>query len=140
MRIALDFDGTVVARHSYPKIGEDLGSIPTLLRIQELGAGIVLWTCRGGKELAEAEQYLEQRGINLCEPEFLQGSPKCLADLYIDDRGLGAPLTPKGLDWPAFGPRLIKSVALLNKARVESAELRAQEAELLRPHQGDGAS
>jgi len=138
MRIALDFDGTVVERGSYPKIGEDLGAIPTLLRIQELGAKIFLWTCRGQKELAEAEQYLEQRGINLHAPEYLQGAAKPVADLYIDDRGLGAPLTVYGLDWKAVSPRLIEAMESLRRA--EAGRIPPQEADSPRSRQGDGES
>lgn len=130
MRIALDFDGTVVENGSYPGIGEGLGAIPTLLRIQELGARIFLWTCRGGQELEDAQKYLLKRGIALNVPVFLPGSEKPLADLYIDDRGLGAPLTPKGLDWQAVGPRLIASVAELQRARAEVG---------VRPHGGGGS-
>ena len=122
MRIALDFDGTVIANGSYPGIGEELdGAIPTLLRIQELGARIFLWTCRGGKELDEAEEYLQTRGILLNHPQFLQGAAKPVADLYIDDRSLGAPLTPKGLDWRVVGPRLIEAVASLSRVEMGCA-------------------
>ena len=121
MRIALDFDGTVIANGSYPGIGEELdGAIPTLLRIQELGARIFLWTCRGGQELEDAQKYLLSRGVALCVPYFLPGSGKPIADLYIDDRSLGAPLTPKGLDWRVAGPRLIEAVASLSRVGADS--------------------
>jgi hypothetical protein len=130
MRIALDFDGTVVENGSYPGIGEALpGAIATLLRIQELGAKIFLWTCRGGQELEDAQKYLLRRGVALNVPVFLSGSGKPLADLYIDDRGLGAPLTPKGLDWRAAGPRLIASVAELQRTRAEAVVSRSHGAE-----------
>ena len=122
MRIALDFDGTVVENGSYPKVGKELpGAIDTLLRIQELGAQIFLWTCRGGKEHAEAEEFLQKRGILLNHPQFLQGATKPVADLYIDDRSLGAPLTPKGLDWRVVGPRLIEAVASLSRVEMGCA-------------------
>ncbi len=122
MRIALDFDGTVVENGSYPKVGKELpGAIDTLLRIQELGAQIFLWTCRGGKEHAEAEEFLQKRGILLHFPRFLQGAAKPVADLYIDDRALGAPLTPKGMNWAVFGPKLIASIAEVQETRAGSA-------------------
>lgn len=137
MRIALDFDGTVVGRGSYPEIGEELhGCIETMLRLQELGARIFLWTCRGGKALDEAEQFLEERGIILHPPEFLHGAAKPVADLYIDDRGLGAPLTVRGLDWAAISPRLI--AAMEDLQRVETGCALSQEADSPRPRQGDG--
>lgn len=129
MRIALDFDGTVVENGSYPGIGEELPeAIATLLRIQELGAKIFLWTCRGRKQLDEAERYLEDRGITLHTAMFLQGAAKPVADLYIDDRVLGAPLTPKGLDWKVFGPRLIMSIAEVQRTRARAG------AAVSRPH------
>ena len=138
MRIALDFDGTVVARGSYPEIGEELhGCIETMLRLQELGGRIFLWTCRGGQELGEAARYLEQRGINLHSPEFLHGATKPVADLYIDDRGLGAPLTVRGLDWAAISPRLIAAMEDLQRA---GAGDQPQETDSPRSRQGDGDS
>lgn len=128
MRIALDFDGTVVVNGSYPGIGEELhGAIDTLLQIQKLGARIFLWTCRGGKELDEAEKFLEDRGIHLHYPKFLQGAAKPVADLYIDDRALGAPLTIRGLDWAAIGPRLIEAVGSMVRAETGCASSQGAE-------------
>jgi hypothetical protein len=126
MRIALDFDGTIVEIGSYPGIGEDLGAIPTLLRIQELGAKIFLWTCRGGQELEDAQKYLLGRGVALNAPVFLPGAGKPIADLYIDDRNLGAPLTPKGLDWSVVAGRLIMAVAELQRARAGAVSGQSQ--------------
>ena len=139
MRIALDFDGTVIVRGTYPDIGEELhGCIDTLLRIQELGARIFLWTCRGGRELDAAELWLEARGINLHQPEYLQGAAKPVADLYIDDRGLGIPLTVYGVDWKAISPRLIAAMEMAQRAETGCAS--SQEADSPRPRQGDGDS
>lgn len=140
MRIALDFDGTVVENRGYPGIGEELpGCIETLLRVQALGGRFYLWTCRGGKELVDAEVYLEERGIDLHAPDYLEGAVKPLADLYIDDRGLGAPLTLKGLDWAAISPRLIASMEEIQQ-RAGAVPKPPREAGFPRPLQGDGDS
>ena len=136
MRIALDFDGTVVEQ-SYPGIGKELpGAIDTLLRIQELGGRFFLWTCRGGQELEDAQKFLLSRGIALRIPYYLAGAAKPLADLYIDDCGFGAPVTPRGLDWAVAGPILI---AAMSTPRAETGSCHSsQETDSPRPRQGDG--
>lgn len=97
MKIAVDFDGTIV-EHKYPAIGEELlFSIETLKELQRQQHLIVLWTFRSGKELDEAVEYCHQRGLdfyainkNYPEEVFDESlSRKINADLFIDDRNLG---------------------------------------------------
>lgn len=97
MKIAVDFDGTIV-EHKYPAIGEEfLFAIETLKELQRQQHQIILWTFRAGKELDEAVQYCRQRGlefyaINKNYPEEVFDdsiSRKINADLFIDDRNLG---------------------------------------------------
>ncbi|KKM00362.1 hypothetical protein LCGC14_1805230 [marine sediment metagenome] len=133
----MDFDGTVVENNNYPRLGKELpGAIDTLLRVQELGGRFYLWTCRGGQELEDAQKFLLSRGIALHAPYYLEGGAKPLADLYIDDRGLGAPLTPRGLDWAAIAPRLIE--AMESTSRAETGCASSQEIDSPRSRQGDG--
>jgi hypothetical protein len=97
MKIAVDFDGTIV-EHKYPEIGEELlFAIETIKELQRQQHLIVLWTFRSGKYLDEAVQYCRKRGLdfyavnkNYPEEEFDEAiSRKINADLFIDDRNLG---------------------------------------------------
>ncbi len=98
MIIALDFDGTVVS-HQYPDIGQDLGAVPWLLRLQEAEHRIVLETMRDGDELEQAVAWLTERGVHVetleqaHERQNWTTSSKLHAHLYIDDRGACMPLT-----------------------------------------------
>jgi hydroxymethylpyrimidine pyrophosphatase-like HAD family hydrolase len=95
--IAVDFDGTIVD-HEYPAIGkEKLFAFQTLKELEKLGARLILWTFRSGKELDEAVYYCRRNGIefyavnkNYPEEIFDQTmSRKINADIYIDDRNIG---------------------------------------------------
>lgn len=96
--IAVDFDGTIVT-HEYPKIGRDIPfAIDTLKRLQkDFQAILLLWTVREGKELEEAVEYCQKKGlefyaVNANYPELKEREEqprKLKADLFIDDRNLG---------------------------------------------------
>ena len=97
MKIAVDFDGTIV-EHEYPKIGEEkLFAIETLKQIQKQGHQLILWTYRTGKELDDAVNFCKNKGFefyainrNYPEETFDETTPRKLnADLYIDDRNFG---------------------------------------------------
>lgn len=98
MKIAVDFDGTIV-EHRYPQIGEEkLFAFETLKQLQKLNHQLILWTFRHGKELDEAVQYCKKKGITFYavnrsypEEEFdpATSSRKIDADLFIDDRNVG---------------------------------------------------
>ncbi len=97
MKIAVDFDGTIV-EHEFPYIGkEKIFAFQTLKDIQKRGWQIILWTCRSGKELNEAVEYCHNNGldfyaVNKNYPEEVfdpSNSPKIEADIYIDDRNIG---------------------------------------------------
>jgi hypothetical protein len=97
IKIAVDFDGTIVD-HEYPKIGkEKLFAFRTLKELEKKGARLILWTFRTGKELDEAVEYCRQNGIefyavnrNYPEEVFDETiSRKIDADLFIDDKNLG---------------------------------------------------
>src|ERR1035437_5863589 len=63
IKIAVDFDGTIV-EHEYPAIGkEKLFAFQTLKELEKLGAMIILWTFRTGKELDEAVDYCRKNGL-----------------------------------------------------------------------------
>ena len=97
IKIAVDFDGTIV-EHAYPAIGkEKLFAFRTLKELEKKGARLILWTFRAGKELDEAVEYCRQNGIefysvNKNYPEEIMNetiSRKIDADIFIDDRNLG---------------------------------------------------
>jgi hypothetical protein len=97
MIIAVDFDGTCVT-HDYPRIGEDIGAIPILKKIVNCGHKLVLFTMRSGQELDDAKHWFLEHGIGLDDVQKAPGqeewtdSPKCYANLYIDDAALGCPV------------------------------------------------
>lgn len=114
MIIAIDFDGTCV-KHEFPDVGADIGAAPVLRRLVESGHKLILYTmrsnCEGntgasiefpkvtdGPYLDHAIQWFKDNGIELwahqTNPQQASWthSPKCYAQLYIDDAALGAPL------------------------------------------------
>ena len=99
--IAVDFDGTVV-EFAYPAIGKPVpGAIESLRFLQEKGIRLILWTCRTGKHLDEAVEYMAYHaGIALHgvngrpeEPGWPNG-PKIFATCYVDDAACGCPHRP----------------------------------------------
>jgi hypothetical protein len=97
MKIAIDFDGTIV-EHKYPAIGKELlFAFETMRELQKQKHQLILWTYRSGKELDEAVEFCKERGIefyavnkNYPEEEYDGSiSRKIDADIYIDDRNLG---------------------------------------------------
>jgi len=96
IKIAVDFDGTIV-EHQYPAIGkEKLFAFRTLKELEKRGARLILWTIRTGKELDEAVEYCRRNGIefyavNKNYPEEIFDetvSRKIDADIYIDDKSI----------------------------------------------------
>lgn len=98
MKIAVDFDGTIV-EHRYPDIGkEKLFAFQTLKALQDQHHELILWTFRTGKTLEEAVEFCRQNGIefyavNRSYPEEVfdeaSVSRKIHADVFIDDLNLG---------------------------------------------------
>ncbi len=103
MKIAVDFDGTIVT-HEFPKIGElivfenGITSFQVLKELQEAGHELVLYTMRSGKYLQEAITYCKKHGLEFWainknpEQKDWTSSPKIYAHLYIDDAAAGAPM------------------------------------------------
>ncbi|MBR5433032.1 MAG: hypothetical protein IK117_01190 [Bacteroidales bacterium] len=97
MKIAVDFDGTLV-EHKYPEIGaKKLFAFETLRELQKRGDQLILWTYRYGKLLDEAVEFCRKNGVefyavnkNYPEEEYdgNEMSRKIDADVYIDDRNV----------------------------------------------------
>ena len=97
IRVAIDFDGTIV-EHAYPEIGEEkLFAFETMREMQKKGFRLILWTYRTGSELEEAISYCREKGVefyavnkNYPEEDFDDSvSRKIDADVYIDDKNIG---------------------------------------------------
>jgi len=97
MKIAVDFDGTIV-ENRYPKIGKPkLFAFETLLQLQKDGHQLILWTYRWGVCLEEAVEFCRENGLefyalNKSYPEERFDpslSRKIDVDLFIDDKNLG---------------------------------------------------
>jgi len=97
LRIAVDFDGTIV-EHKYPDIGKEMPNAFNVLKmLSEEGHQLILWTFRDGDDLKEALGFCLEKGImfwavnnSYPDEEYSKYiSRKINADLYIDDRNFG---------------------------------------------------
>jgi len=97
IKIAIDFDGTIVAPQS-PAIGKEvLFAFITLKELQKRGALLLLWTFRTGRELQEAVDYCRENGIefyavnkNYPEEQWTADTPrKVNVDIFVDDKNVG---------------------------------------------------
>jgi hypothetical protein len=97
VKIAVDFDGTIV-EHEYPSIGkEKLFAFQTLRELNKMGVRLILWTFRTGKELEDAVEFCRENGVefyavNKSYPEEIYDesiSRKIDADIFIDDKNVG---------------------------------------------------
>lgn len=111
--IAIDFDGTCVT-HEFPYIGQDIGAIPVLKKLTDNGHKLILFTMRSDMKgcesddpdiigesddnLSDAVNWFKENNIPLYgiqqnpTQHTWTHSPKCYANLYIDDAGIGTPL------------------------------------------------
>jgi len=131
MILAIDFDGTCV-KHEYPRVGGDIGAAPVLKRLVAQGHQLILWTmrCDSGvtrglfeSGLTDAINWFKDNDIplygiqrNPTQDTWTQ-SPKCYAQLYIDDAALGCPLVyPENekpyVDWVKVEEELKKLIIL----------------------------
>ena len=97
LKIAVDFDGTIV-ESKFPLIGKPkLFAFETLKAMQDKGILLILWTVRKGEELNNAVEFCRSNGItfyavNANYPEEQHDedvSRKIEADIFIDDRNIG---------------------------------------------------
>lgn len=128
MLIAVDFDGTI-ADHRYPDIGAEVpGAFKWLRALAEAGAKLILWTMRcdsdrSGPTLTQAVEFCRKNGVEFycvnCNPDqkTWTDSPKCYAQLYIDDAAFGCPLreNPRAggrpfVDWDIVGPAVLATL------------------------------
>lgn len=98
MKIAIDFDGTIV-EHRYPDIGAPVPqALETMKELRAAGHSLILCTMRSGEKLADAVRYCMDRGVVFQGINEAPGqkrwtkSPKPFGNIYIDDAALGCPL------------------------------------------------
>lgn len=122
--IAIDFDDTLVKRvNKAPLDIEDCGAVPWVHALQCMPrVHLILWTCRTKHYgLPAALEWIASQGLIMevnenreweTHIETLGPGRKVLADLYVDDKGLGIPLREDGVvDWERTGPMLLDWVA-----------------------------
>ncbi|MMZ43623.1 hypothetical protein D1872_51860 [compost metagenome] len=100
--LAVDFDGTITEQPdmaTYPMTDRP-HAVRVLRRLHEDGVRLQLWTCRTGRFLDEAVEFLQHKGIaevfetiNDQLPEVYQKyapnvARKLGADFYIDDKNI----------------------------------------------------
>lgn len=98
MKIAVDFDGTIVD-HRFPEIGDAKPfAFDALKALKAEGHQLILWSNREGKHLQEAIDFCKKNGVefysvNSDYPDASWSgsgvSRKLMADVYIDDKNLG---------------------------------------------------
>lgn len=128
MIIAVDFDGTCVD-HRYPDIGEDAPfATQTLKELAANGHLLILWTMRSGGFLGDASDWFKDRGIPLYGIQKnptqagWSSSPKCYANVYIDDAAFGAPMIhPEGFARPCIDWRRVYAVLVKGRAAAAAA-------------------
>lgn len=116
--VAVDFDGTIT---NEPRMVENptlrVGAKETLTKWKEQGVVMILWTCRSGKGLDKALDFLKEHDMldlfvsfNSQLPEIEQMyypdvARKVGADFYVDDRNLGSEVS-----WEVFDKNLQKAM------------------------------
>ena len=97
--IAVDFDGTLV-EDKFPDIGEVRKSVwDEVIRAQERGVKIILWTSRDNDRLKAAVEFCTERGLHFdaindnldeCKILFDNDTRKVYANEYWDDKAIGS--------------------------------------------------
>lgn len=116
--IAVDFDGTISTDPNMA-LRRNLTIQPhchrVLCRLHDSGAKLILWTCRSGRVLEEAIDFLVVTDlyrlfttINDQLPEIVEKyspnvSRKVGADVYIDDKNLGTTINWLEIEKAIFG-------------------------------------
>ena len=93
MVIAIDFDGTITTKNCFPDISELRSHVKEAINnLQQKGHKCILWTCREGKHLDMARNFLSDKGIIMdgynFNPFYQLQSRKIVADVYIDDKNV----------------------------------------------------
>lgn len=95
--IAVDFDGTL-CENNWPEIGRPNRPLLEAVKLlRQLGALLVLWSCREGDDLRDAVEWCAQQGLGFdavnencaCVIDYFDwNTRKIHADEYWDDRAV----------------------------------------------------
>lgn len=105
--VAIDFDGTITARNTYPNFTEPRKYAKQVINfLVDIGVNVVVWTCRDTgidqnshrviDDITPMIQYLEQHGIKYTAinksshlSPFTYQARKVYAHMYVDDKAYG---------------------------------------------------
>lgn len=116
--LMIDFDGTITKKNNFPNIGElREGAIESIKKLQEHGFICCLWTCRTGKTLEMAKNFLESKGLfmdyyNESPNDRINGGRKPIADVYIEDYGFPNRFMREPINWAFITDTLLKAYNL----------------------------
>ena len=92
MVVAVDFDGTITKDNKFPEhIGVVRDGCKEAIEYIRQKNKVVLWTCRSGKYLDEAIEFLKANGIEVDGVNtdiYSKTDRKIMADIYIDDKNI----------------------------------------------------
>lgn len=115
--VAVDFDGTISTDPNMATL-ENLQLHPHCKRVLERmcdqGIRLILWTCRTGKAMEDAMTFLNDNGmlhlfeqvndhISEIHDKYPLASRKIAADVYIDDKNVGAVIDWIKIEIDLFG-------------------------------------
>ena len=102
MVVAVDFDGTITKDYKFPQnIGVLREGCKDALEHIRKKHKVIIWTCRSGEHLTEAENFLKDNGIEVDGINidiYPKTDRKIMADVYIDDKNIFC----EGIDWKAI--------------------------------------
>lgn len=115
--IAVDFDGTIAQHYTMKPVP---GAFKWMKKFQKAGAQLILYTMRDRRQLLEAIEFCSLHGIffdghNRNPQQGWTTSPKCYAQVHIDDAGVCVPLIEPEqgrayVDWKLVGPAAMKKI------------------------------
>lgn len=91
--LAVDFDGTLA--ETDPNAGFRIvrpvkGAVEAMWQLRDLGATLIIWTCRSGRMLTDSRRWLADQDIPFdavnANPWYEQGGRKAFYHFLIDDR------------------------------------------------------
>lgn len=95
--VAVDFDGTM-CESDWPEIGrENKNMLKVVPMLRELGAIVILWSCREEDDLQDAIDWCAERGVTFdaandncdCIKDYFEwNTRKIHADEYWDDKAV----------------------------------------------------
>lgn len=109
--IGIDFDGTITNDTEYPKIAPLKDNAKEVINfLYDRGHTIIIWTCRGGKPLQAAKDFLDKNEIKYHAMNknhkncYWRSYPKIATEVTIDDRNLMAP----EVNWLKIKEKILK--------------------------------